>query len=288
MAPWLKEPGVLLAAPAVWVALEDRQLRIAALAPVFGLASWALVRGGLARPERLPSSWLAYLSDLGDVVHILVVDQGRWLLLAGLLVAWVVTRKMGRELARPRVRAPWAILVVFVGTWGLFFAAVGFFANRGALEAHTHVRYLLPAMAVLAVSLAARVPRNWIPVLVLPGLFWLHERSTYGPEASCFGVDAAIAEQEAASWIAEQDHPVWVGTYQSVGLTQPWVGIVDRPVEGLHVYRYGTDPESIGSGSIVVKAAYGEPTGTIERGIRLSELRRWTHHEATVVAWKVR
>jgi len=275
LAPWLKEPGVILAAPAVLVCIADRQPRLAALSPLLGLGAWALVHGGLAQPERLPFSLTGWLTDLGLAGRILFWEQGRGLLLLGLWGLW--QRGATRERAM--------VLGGLVLTWWIFFATVGFFAGRGSLDTLTHVRYFLPGMAVAAVLLS----RRW-PLLALPGLWFAWQPNAFGPEASVYGIDAARAEREAAPWIVEQvdeGRRVWVGSYQAAGLSQPWAGIVDEPVGSVQIYALGTDPRALEGGDLLVVAAYGEPAGALLRAVQHEQVEEWTVRQATVRAFEV-
>jgi hypothetical protein len=269
LAPWLKEPGVLLVVPALMLCLQERRLHWQALAPLVGLGLWSLVHGGLAQPESLPATLAQIPGDALLAARIVFFEQGRWLLLLG-----VVT--LGKAEHRP--------LVALVATWVLFFACVGFFAGRGQLEPLTHVRYFLPGMAVGVLLLAQR----W-PVLALVGLLFVHQRSPYGPEASLYGIDVARAEAHAAPWIRaqSQEHPVWVGAYTLAGLTQPWAGRVESPIRGLRVHDPSVPPGAPQPGDILVGASHGDPTTRFERALRLTRLDGWTHREAQVVAWRV-
>lgn len=290
LAPWCKEPGVLLAAPACLAALGGRGPRggraLAALAPLLGLLAWRLVHGPLASPERLPASLGAWLVDLLVVARLALVEQGRWALLLGLPPLLLALHRR-RVAARPA-----ALLLVFALVWLAFFAAVGFFATRDAERSLTHVRYFLPGLAALAVLLSSR-----LPALALPGLLHLFAPSPFGPEASLFGPHAARAERLAAPWILEQlaeGRTVWVGSYQAAGLLSPWAGIHPGPVPArtpaggrLRIYAEATDPRAPAPGEIVLQAAYGEPLGALERALELRALERWTSREATVTAWLV-
>jgi len=132
---------------------------------------------------------------------------------------------------------------------------VGFFANRGTLDSFTHVRYLLPGMAVAMVVLAGR----W-PFMALAGLLWLRSASAFGPEASLHGIDVARSSKDAAPWIEAQiasGNTVWVGTHLAAGLTQPWAGMVDAPLDGFSVYSIQTQSSQVQSGSILLEASYG-------------------------------
>ncbi|RME25455.1 MAG: hypothetical protein D6798_08970, partial [Deltaproteobacteria bacterium] len=242
IAPWVKEPGVLLVVPAILAAAGAglRPARVlASLAPLTGLGAWRFVHGPLARPEHLPADALAYLHDLALVARFALWEQGRWLLLPGTLL-------LARHLRRaPSARGPAVVLAGLVVTWLLFFAAVGFFAGVARADTLTHVRYFLPGLCGLTVLCAAG-----LPALAAPGLFWLTVRAPWGPEASLWGLQAALAERDAApritAWL-EAGRTVWVGTYQAAGLLQPWAGITDAPPPPttpaggrLRIYAYGT------------------------------------------------
>ena len=268
LATLCKEPGVLLMAPAAVIAMQERRFRWQVLAPLLALGAWGLLHGWLARPERLPDGAVPWIVDLGTVLSIFFLEQGRWLLLAGLPLLW-------RE--RP--------LGAFVLTWAVFFATVGFFANRGTLDTYTHVRYLLPGMAVAAVVMAGRWP--W---MALGGLLWLRTASPYGPEASLHGIDVARSGQDAAPWIQaqiDQGQTVWVGSHLAAALTQPWAGMVDVPTQGIRVYSIQTLPAELRPGSILIASGYGEPTGAILAGRDTELLQRWSHGQGQVEAFRV-
>lgn len=295
LAPWCKEPGVLLAAPAVLAAASSsgpRLARVAAgLAPLMGLALWRLVNGRLASPERLPADLGSWLLDLGVVARIALVEQGRFVLLLGLPLLLLHLRSQPQRLRPERLR-PALLLAAFALVWLAFFAAVGFFATRDAEQSLTHLRYFLPGLCALVVLLACR-----LPPLALPGLFFLGTRSPFGPEASFYGSQAALAERDAAPWILEQvqeGRTVWIGSYQAAALLSPWAGVAQGPIPArsaaggqLRIYAEATDPREPAPGDIVVEAAYGEPLGALERALELSALDRWARGEATVQAWQV-
>lgn len=302
LAPWCKEPGVLLAAPAGLAALAAmptprRALgpALAAAAPLLGLGLWRLVHGRLAAPERLPDGLLAWLADLGVVARLALWEQGRWLLGVG-LVAWAWRLGRGRGGGGEPARV--ALLSAFVLTWLAFFAAVGFFATRDAEQSLTHVRYFLPGLAALAVLAGAVLPPRLGPALALPGLLWLTARSPFGPEASLFGAQAARAERDAAPYVAQalaEGRTVWVGSYQAAALLQPWAGVTARPPPPttpaggrLRIYAEATDPRALAPGDLVLAAAYGEPTGALERAWTWQEVAAWTRGQARVVAYEVR
>ena len=268
LATLCKEPGVLLAAPAVVVALHERRWRWAALTPLVALFGWGLLHGWMAKPERLPDGLIGWLTDLGSVAFIAFIAQGRFVLLTGIL----------------RFRnAP--ALAAFVGTWLVFFSFVGFFANRGTADAYTHVRYLLPGIAVAAVVLAQRRP--WLAAL---GLWWLNSASPYGPEASMFGIHQARAERRAVDWVDQQlrdGRVVWVGTHQAAGLLEPWAGIADKAVTGFRIYDVNTTASEVLPGHIVMDVAYGEPSGAVLTGRAKDALEEWRVHDGRVTAWRL-
>ncbi len=268
LATAIKEPGVLLAAPAVIAAYEERRWRVAALTPLFVLGAWGLIHGGLAQPERTPDGLLGWGQDLLTVLFIFFIAQGRFLLLLGI-----------KNLLKHRV------IATFVLTWMVFFATIGFFANRGTMDQYTHIRYLLPGMAVAAIVLAGHRP--W---LAAAGLLFLHTASSYGPEASMYGLDQARSEQAASAFVAEQlqaGERVWVGTHQAAGLGEPWAGVVQEPITGMQVYSFETQAADIQTGDIVMEVAYGEPAGTILHGREKTAIQRWVVHDAWVTAWRI-
>ena len=273
-ASWIKEPGVLLVVPAVAKAWQERRLRLEALAPLLGLGAWAFIYGRLASPEHTPSDLVDWIKDLWACIQITSLTQGRFLLLIGLVLAWNHCRARPRELC-----------LSFVVIWLLFFSYIGFLGGRGTADTLTHVRYLLPGMAVLATIGAAR----W-PILALIGLFWLPIRSDFGPEASTYGVDMGRAEAQAASWIDDRctdGATVWVGSYTAAGLTQPWSGVSEDRLSLFHVYGPETQAEDISNGSIFLEASYGEPVASIMNGLQVEEMKRWEVGDATLIAWRV-
>ena len=276
LATLCKEPGVLLLAPAVLRLLRERRFRLAAFAPLLALGAWALLHpGGLARPETLPSDAWTWLSrDLLLSARLVFIEQGRFVMLLALPF---LVKRWGGDLS--------AQLCMVLGmTWLFFFSMVGFSTGSRPGFVLTHVRYFVPGMAVLVVMLGAR----W-PVLALPGLLFLHSRSPYGPEGSLWGIDVARAEVLAAPWIAEKAaiRPVWVGSHQAAGLSQPWAGRVDQPLRDFRVYSMRTAPDALAIGSSLVVADYGEPAGALIRGLRLAEEESWTVGEATVRSFRV-
>ncbi len=268
LATAFKEPGVLLAAPAVLVAFQERRWRWAALTPLLVLLGWSWMHGWMAKPERLPAGVSGWLQDLATVGFIAFVAQGRFLLLLGLR----------------HFRSHHA-LAGFVATWLVFFSVVGFFANRGTADAYTHVRYLLPGIAVAVVVMAQRHP--WLAGV---GLVWLNVASPYGPEASMFGVHQGRAEQAAAPWIDEQTKNgtrLWIGTHQAAGLGQPWAGISPDPISDFQIYDVNTAASDIKPGDVVLEAAYGEPSGVLLTGRSRELITEWRVHEGRVSAWRI-
>jgi len=268
LAVFTKEPGVLLVVPALITALDERRIRWAALTPLLALGIWAAMHGWMAKPERLPDGLLGWGQDLATVAFIVFIAQGRFLLLLGLK-----NFRTERSLA------------AFVLIWMAFFATVGFFANRGTTDLFTHVRYLLPGLAVATVVLSKRRP-----YLAAAGLLWLHTASPYGPEASMFGIDQARSEQDAAPWVAEQlaqGETLWIGTHQAAGLTQPWAGVVDAPVTGFKLYSFETQTAEVAVGDVVMETAYGEPSGALLSGRAKELIREWKVHDGAVRAWRI-
>ncbi|MGB0640207.1 MAG: ArnT family glycosyltransferase [Myxococcota bacterium] len=268
LAVGIKEPGVLLVVPAILTAHQERRFRVAALTPLIVLGGWAWLHGGLAQPERLPDGIFGWTTDLFTVLFIVFITQARFLLLLGIV-----------RFARER------ILTSFVVIWILFFATVGFFANRGTSDMFTHVRYLLPGLLVATVILAQKRP--WLASF---GLLFLHSSSAFGPEASMFGIDQARAEKQAAPWIKSQidaGETIWVGTHQAAALSQSWAGVVTKPIKDLEVYGMSTHSNDINAGDIVLETAYGEPSGAILTGREKTKIMDWNTHDGRVVAWRI-
>ena len=276
VAPWLKEPGVLLVLPALARCAQERRLRPAAFAPLIGLGAWSLAHGGLASPERLPGGLLSYLrDDLPAALRLVAFEQGRLLLLIGAALA----------LRGPRRPALVPVLALAVG-WALFFSVVGFRLQPHNPEPLTHVRYFGPAFALLGVLGALRAPP-----LALVGLPWLLARSPYGPEASLYGPAVARAEAEAAPWVQAEiaeGGRVWVGSYTVAAWTQPWAGYVDQPLDVHLMYAMGADPSAVAPGDLVLRVPTGEPAGALLRGRRADVERAWGWGGARVEAVRVR
>jgi hypothetical protein len=268
LAVFSKEPGVLLVVPAVVTAFDERRIRLAALTPLIALGIWAGMHGWMAQPERLPDGLIGWGQDLATVAFIVFIAQGRFLLLLGL-------RNFRGERA----------LTAFVLVWIAFFATVGFFANRGTADLFTHVRYLLPGLAVATVVLSKKRP-----YLAAAGLLWLHSASPFGPEASMFGIDQGRSEQAAAPWVVEQvrrGETIWVGSHQAAGLTQPWAGVVDTPATGFKIYTISTHASEIDVGDVVLETAYGEPSGALLNGREKELIKEWNTHDGAVRAWRI-
>ena len=279
LAPWLKEPGVLLVVPAVVAAAFERRWRWQALAPLVGLGAWSLVHGGLAQAERLPTDGWGWASDLVQAARIVGWEQGRWALLIGMVGLGVGLRRTGADRQRLGIGLSFAL------AWLVFFGTVGFLGGREALTPLTHVRYFLPGMAVWTLLMT----RRW-PGLAAIGLFWCISPSRHGPEASLHGILAGVAEADAAPWIASQvaeGHRVWVGSYQAAALTQPWAGQVEAPMRGFSIYDQTTGPGNLTRGDLLVVAAYGEPAGRLLKGTRRRSVERWQRGAAVVEAWEV-
>lgn len=273
IAPWIKEPGVLLVVPALIRARYDGLKRAPlALLPLISLGLWGIAHGGLAKAERLPAGLVGWLiDDLPDALWLNLVHHGRFLLLLGLPLAWQRRHRVGVQL-----------LAGFSLIWMLFFSVVGFKLQPNNPEPITHVRYFLPGMVVAALLLGQRSR-----LLPLVGLAFLQARSPFGPEANHFGLDAARAEAAAVPWIRAEistGRRIWVGQYQGASLSQPWAGQIDEPIQGIAFYGQNTDPMQLSNGDGIVEAAYGEPMGLIDRVWNLSIDRRWTLGHAVVTA----
>ena len=280
LAVGCKEPGVLLAAAALLRVVHRGEWRRLphALAPLCALAAWGMLHGGLASAERLPDSvWSWLLVDLPSALRLVCWEQGRGLLVVGLIGAGVGIR--------PRHREPFRWLLGFAVVWVVFFSIVGFRLQPQNPEPLTHVRYFVPGVALLALLSAQRWP--WIP---LAGLLFLHARSPYGPEASLYGVDAGRAEAASADWIRSEvalGRRVWVGSYHMAALSQDWTGHGSSGAAGVKQYSATTDPNELQPGDRVIFAAYGEPAGGLLRHWSFAGLQEWTAGAATVMAAEV-
>jgi hypothetical protein len=255
LATWCKEPGILLAAPALVACLLDRRRGWGWLAPPAALAAWAGVHyaaagWGLAGTERLPETVGHWLSDVGTVLWIVVGEQWRFLLLPLVVFGlWKWT---------PRRRAL-ALLGVHTAVQLLFFGTLNFLGGIDRLDAYTHVRYLLPGLVGWLVMVLSVAPPA-AAVLAVVSVFFLHRPSVHGPESSLYGLDVARAVRDTE--LPLDQGPVWVGSYAWTQLTRPYAGVVDQPVEGLHVYGHDTDPAEVAG--YVIEACEGEPLGRIQ------------------------
>jgi len=277
LATACKEPGVLLAAPALVAAVHDRRASPAFLAPLVVLGAWAWIHHSqtgwaLAGTEHLPDSPGDWLADVATVLWIALGDQGRWLVWP--LVAWALWR--GKPLRR---RALW-ILGAHTATQLGFFATLNFLGGMDRIDRHTHVRYLLPGMTSAHAVALATAPLAGVPLVAAS---WLTGRriSPHGPEASHHGVDVGRALQRAAP---ELPRGAWVGSYAWTQLTRPYAGVVEVPRDDLQLYAFGTDPARV-SGH-VVHASAGEPLGRLQE-LTLQPVQTWSAGQAQVTLYRV-
>ena len=280
LATFCKEPGILLAAPALAACLLDRRKGWGWAVPPLVLAAWAALHysqtgWALAGTERLPESLMGWLSDLGAVLWITVGSQGRWLLL--LPAAWMVYRN-----GKGRHRA---LLIVgaHIGVQVLFFGTVNFLGGIERIDSHTHVRYLIPAiLGACAIAIAARAELALL--LLAVNLLYLHKASPYGPEASLYGADVQRAVAQAVPEISSLEPPVWVGSYAWTQLTRPYAGVTSAPIDHLNVYGYNTDPAAIEG--YVIEVCEGEPLGRIQERER-HLVSTTSVNEAWVKVWRI-
>ena len=263
LATWCKEPGILLAAPAVVACLVDRRWGWGWLAPPLALAAWAgvhyLAAGwGLAGSERLPETVGSWLRDVGTVFWIVLGEQGRWVLVP--LAALGLWRFGGRRRALLIIGGHTLVQLGFFGT-------LNFLGGIDRLDAYTHVRYLLPGLVGWMAMVLSVAPAT-APVAAVLSLVFLHRPSVHGPESSLYGVDVGRAVRAAE---LPTDGPVWVGSYAWTQLTRPYAGVVDEPTQGLHVYGPETDPAEVSG--YVVEACEGEPLGRLQE-LSLEEVGR--------------
>lgn len=279
-----KEPGVLLVVPALAACLLDKKMRWGWLAPLAVLAAWAgihwLETGGalggwaLSSTEHLPAGPLDWLKDLGSVLRIMLLEQGRWLLWP--LAAWGVRKGLARK-------REVAIAGAHVLTQLLFFGTLNFLGGIDRLDRYTHVRYLLPGMTSSASIGIALFPMGAAPLLA-HSLFFLHERSQDGPESSMHGVDTARALREARSSLEQLDGPVWVGSHAWAQFTRPYSGIGSPPLDFLRFYDINTRPDEV-SGHIL-HASVGEPLGRLQE-LELTLLREFPVGDAWARLYRV-
>ena len=277
LATACKEPGVLLAVPALAAVWLDRRRSPIFLVPPAVLAAWGgihwLETGWfLAGAERLPGSAGSWLADVGTVAWIVLADQGRWLVWP--ILGWMLVRG-----ARLRRRATWIVAAHAVAQVG-FFGSLNFLGGMERADRHTHVRYLLPALTSTHGLAVAAAPMAGVP-LALASLWSGREISPHGPEASHHGVDVSRALK-----LAVPDVPpgTWVGSYAWTQLTRPYAGVIQAPRDDLRLYAYGTDPAEV-SGH-VLHASAGEPLGRLQE-LELEEVRSWTAGEAWVRLYRV-
>ena len=291
LAAWLKEPAVLLVLPALVLAARERcpRLLVACTAAPLALVGWGLIHHqqvgwALAGAEHLPAGVGPYLRDLGAVLYLSLAASGRWVTWLLLAAVLVVGRRVDPAAPSPADPSPAtrALLVcgVFVVSQLLVFAGLNFLGGRGAQDAYTHVRYLLPAITTatllgLAITLRqalASTPRlrahpqrvalimaAVVVVAALPTARWLHPR---GPETNLFGIDQARAWQRSVVLIEQHRPPtglVWVESHLYTALTRPYAGLVDRPMTGIVPFGPATRPEDPEPGDLVVYSRYGDP-----------------------------
>ncbi|MCB9760272.1 MAG: glycosyltransferase family 39 protein [Alphaproteobacteria bacterium] len=257
LATACKEPGILLAAPALAANLVDRRVGWGWAWPPMVLAAWAGIHHAetgwaLAGSERLPETAGVWLRDMGSVLRIVMVEQLRWLALP--VAAWGLWRH------RPQGR-PLLILGVHVAVQLGFFGTLNFLGGLDRLDAYTHVRYLLPGLVGWAAMLCALSPLAALPLTLGAAVFFFRP-SADGPEASLYGLDVALAVREAAPHVAAMQRPVWVGTYAWTQYTRPFAGVVELPMDDLRYYALDTDPADVHGW--VVEACEGEPLGRLQ------------------------
>jgi hypothetical protein len=268
LATWVKEPGVLLVAPAVVACRLERRFRWQALVPLLALLAWGLLHKLLAGwafagAERTPESVLSWLSDLGAVTWLVLGDQGRILIWP--LAAWALWRASG-----PR-RGAWIVgsfTVVQIG----FFGSVNFLGGIDRADPHTHVRYLVPGLSTGAAVGVAANPWAAIPLSVA-SLWHLKRGHKRGPEASLCGAETALALRAFHQAQPEGASPLWVGSYAYAQLTRPYAGVVDAPRKNLRVFGPETDPTAVSG--FVLHGAFGEPLGRLQE-LSFEQVGRWS------------
>ena len=280
LATWVKEPGVLLVAPAIVACRLERRFRWQALAPLFALLVWGMVHKmqagwAFAGAERTPESVLSWLSDLGAVAWLVLGDQGRVLIWP--FAAWALWRAAG-----PR-RGAWIVgsfTVVQIG----FFGSLNFLGGVDRVDQHTHVRYLAPGLSSgAAVGIAAN-PWAAIPLSML-SLWNLKKAHRRGPEASLCGAETAMSVRAFHEAVPALEGPLWVGSYAYTQLTRPVAGVVKTPRSSLRIFGPDTTPEEV-SGH-VLHGAFGEPLGRLQE-LELEEVGRWSGRCGWVALEKVR
>ncbi len=285
LATLSKEPGVLLAVPALAACVLDRRLRWGWLAPpvallTWGAIHWAVTGGALggwafSGAEHLPGSLGDWASDIWSVARISLFAQGRWVL--WLLAAWALFKRPVLERR--------AALLVGVHTLAQlgFFSTLNFLGGIDRVDRYTHVRYLLPGMtSATALGLGA-FPLAAVP-LTAASLWKRHDASPDGPEASLWGTDTGLALQKALPTIDSLEGPVWVGSYSWTQLTRTWAGVVDEARSGLHCFGILTRPDEV-SGHLL-HASVGEPLGRLQE-LDLELVEEFRHHEAWVRLYRI-
>lgn len=289
LATWLKEPAVLLILPALVLALRERCRRLlaASAAAPAALVAWALIHHhltgwALAGAEHLPASPAHYLRDLGTVLGLSFLGTGRWVIWALALAAALaaLAKRSTRIPSAPPANRALLICTVFVASQLLVFAGLNFLGGRDAHDAYTHVRYLLPAIAVgslVGLAIALRAAQISIDVVrlhpgrgaallaaatvaaSLPSARWLHHR---GPESNLYALDQARAWQSAAAAL-DAHRPergvLWVESHLYTALTRPYAGLVTASQAGLRPFGPTTRPEALEPGDMILHARYGEP-----------------------------
>ena len=280
-----KEPGVLLVVPALAACWMDKRWTFGWLAPMAILGGWAgihwLETGGplggwaLASSEHLPAGPLDWLVDVVAVLRITLFEQGRWLIVAGF--AWMAWKGL------PGSRRSWRLVSIHAGTQLLFFGTLNYLGGIDRVDRYTHVRYLLPGITSAAALGLAAGPMA-APPLLLASLWFLHERSGDGPEASLHGIDTARALGRARPLLEEMGGEVWVGSHAHAQLTRPYSGIGSPPLDHLKSFDVNTRPAQV-SGHLV-HASVGEPLGRLQE-LDLTLVREIRVHEAWVRLFKV-
>ncbi|MCB9742115.1 MAG: glycosyltransferase family 39 protein [Alphaproteobacteria bacterium] len=285
LATACKEPGILLAAPGLLACLLDRRLGWGWAWPPMVLAAWAGLHHAetgwaLAGSERLPESLVGWLHDLGAVLRITLLEQGRWLLLP--LAAWAARAAVPTRVERRTL----LILGAHTLTQLAFFGTLNFLGGLDRVDAHTHVRYLIPGLLGACALALALAPYAAAP-LTLASLIFLHRPSVDGPEASLHGLNVGRALRQAAPMLEARlalGEEIWVGSYAWTAYTRPYAGVVEAPLDGLRIYAYGTDPAEVSG--LVLQACVGEPLGRLQE-LDLQPLEELRVHQAWVRLYRV-
>ena len=269
LAVWCKEPGVLLFAPALIVAIYDRRWSWSWAAPIVMFAAWGVVHWSVAGwafagSERLPSSFSGWVSDLLSVGWFLAVAQGRWVIC---IIALYLLLKRWPSLNRSAV-----VVFGYLVSQVLFYSTFNYLGGVERESKETHLRYLNGALLATEVSLLAVSPIVvGVPMLVTS--LWGSKRAvSLGPEGSMCGAETETSMVAASDFIRSAPGPIWVGSYAYAQLTRPFAGVVDAPVLGLNVYGPDTDPSELSG--LVVQRAHGEPLGRLQE-LDLTETERF-------------